>query len=238
MRIPYENDFTLIGTTDLDYSGDPAEVAATADEIQYLCELANGYFETQISPDDVVSTFSGVRPLFDDNSTNASKVTREYVLNLDTGEDGKAAPLLNIFGGKLTAYRQLSEKSVHKLMPHLSCDAADWTAQATLPGGDILNGDFDQFLSSLQQAYPWMAENLLHRYARQFGSRITEVLGDAKSVDDLGEYFGAGLYAAEVQYMMDNEWARVPEDVLWRRTRQGLLADNGTKEALDRFMIQ
>ena len=234
--IPYENDFTLIGTTDQEFRGDPSQVRATDAEINYLCDLANQYFRQQITPDDVLATFSGVRPLFDDKSGKASKVTREYVLDLDRGENNQAAPILNIFGGKLTAYRQLAEKSVNKLLPVLGCDKPDWTDEKQLPGGDIPDGDFAAFFHGLQKQYPWMDDKLLHRYARQFGTRISEVMQTANAVTDLGEYFGASLYAAEVRYLMDREWARTPEDILWRRTRQGLWADADTRAALERFM--
>ena len=234
--IPYEQDFTLIGTTDVDYKGDPAQVCATEDEISYLCNLANDYFAQQLTPNDVVSSFAGVRPLFDDNASNASKVTREYVLNVDAGESGKSAPVLNVFGGKLTAFRQLAEKSVNKLLPYLECDKQDWTEFEPLHGGDIPQGDFEQFLESLHTQYPWLDEQLLYRYARQFGSKVTDVLRDATKEEDLGEYLGAGLYAAEVRYMMENEWARIPEDVLWRRTRQGLHADEAVVSKLEAFM--
>ncbi len=234
--IPYENDFTLIGTTDLEYIGDPAEVRATDDEVAYLCTLTNDYFKQTISPSDVVSTFSGVRPLFDDESRNASKVTREYVLSLNQGNDGRGAPVLNIFGGKLTAFRLLSQKSVNLLMDALAQSGESWTETSVLPGGDIPDHDFEVYLDGLKQKYSWMDEQLLKRYARQFGSRIGDVIKDAKSQVGLGEYFGAGLYANEVRYLMEKEWAKYPEDILWRRTRQGLWADDETVDALARFM--
>lgn len=234
--IPYENDFTLIGTTDLEYFGDPGDVAATDDEIDYLCQLTNDYFNQTINPSDVVSTYSGVRPLFDDESSNASKVTREYVLSLNQGVDEKSAPVLNIFGGKLTAFRQLSEKSVTKIMDAIGIQSESWTANSVLPGGDIPDHDFETFFNVLKQQYSWMDERLLMRYARQFGSRISDVIKEADSVEGLGEYFGASLYENEVRYMMEKEWAKRPEDILWRRTRQGLWASDETVDLLTRFM--
>lgn len=234
--IPYENDFTLIGTTDLEYNGDPAEAAATDDEIAYLCRLTNDYFKQSISPSDVVSTFSGVRPLFDDESSNASKVTREYVLSLNQGVEDKQAPVLNIFGGKLTAFRQLSEKSVSKVMDALALPSECWTETSVLPGGDIPDQDFDRYLQTLKQQHPWVEDRLLKRYARQFGSRVSDVINDARNTEGLGEYFGADLYENEVRYLMDKEWATRPDDILWRRTRQGLWADQETIDRLTRFM--
>ncbi len=234
--IPYETDFTLIGTTDYEYKGDPANVKITESEINYLCELINNYFDKQISSQDVIGSYAGVRPLFDDESSNVSKVSREYVLSLNKGKGGDEAPILNIFGGKLTAYRQLSEKSINKLLPDLNCKTPDWTATTPLPGGDINGGGFDVFLSTVQGKYPWLDKALAFRYARQFGSRIDDVLQGVESKEGMGQYFGTDLYECEIRYMMQKEWAIKPDDILWRRTRQGLWADEDTVAALERFM--
>ncbi len=234
--IPYENDFTLIGTTDLEYDGDPAECAITESETRYLCDLINSYFEQQISPDDVISSYSGVRPLFEDESSNASKVSREYVLSLNKGESGEEPPILNIFGGKLTAYRQLAEKALKIISTEIGCNDKIWTNKVPLPGGDIENEDFEKFLWSLEQQYGWLPKALRKRYARQYGTRIHTLLQDYSSVEELGVYFGADLYECEVRYLMDFEWAIYPDDILYRRTRQGLMAEHSTRTSLENFM--
>ncbi len=234
--IPYEKEFTLVGTTDQEYNDDPNCAKISENEIDYLCDLINRYFRRQISPQDVVWTYSGVRPLFDDHSSNASRVTREYVLDLEEGEGENDPPLLNIFGGKLTSYRQLAEKSLNMLLPILNISAPDWTATQPLPGGDFSGQDFRKFFNELKSKYGWMDDRLLFRYARQFGSRIKDVLKNAGSIEELGQYFGAGLYEREVTYLIEKEWAKSAEDVLWRRTRQGLWAESDTSEALQKFM--
>ena len=236
--IPYERDFTLIGTTDVDYHDDPQNPRISEDETVYLCRLINDYFQQQISPDDVVSSFSGVRPLFDDASSSASKVTREYVLDLQRGPAGDGAPVLNIFGGKLTAYRQLAEKTLHKLLPAIGVRAEPWTASACLPGGDFESGDFEAFVAQCQSRWPELPAPLLRRYARQFGTRLDKLLEGVQTTADLGEDFGGEVYAAEVRYLQREEWARSAEDILWRRTRQGLHVPADAATKISQFLQQ
>ena len=227
--IPYEHDFTLIGTTDVNYEGDPAEVKISEEEVGYLCELVNGYFEKQVTPSDVVWTYSGVRPLYSDGSQDASKVTRDYVLKMDGGEG--EAPLLNIFGGKITTYRKLAEHAMQKLCGFLSVDDRPWTAKAALPGGDIPGADFDKFLAEVKKSYPWLPDQLAYRYARNYGTCLKRIVGDATSLEGLGEDLGENLYGAEMSYLVEQEWARTAEDVLWRRSKLGLhLSENTVKK--------
>ena len=223
--IPYQNDFTLIGTTDLEYKGDPGRVDIDSDEIAYLCAMANRYFTRQISAQDVVWTYSGVRPLLDDSAQNASAITRDYLL--ECNDDG--APLLNIWGGKITTYRKLAEEAMAILGPHLALNAPSWTAGAPLPGGDLEQAgqlvgryDFDAFLKSFCRDYPWLPQALATRYARCYGTRAKRMLAGAAQMADLGEQLAPGLYAAEARYLHAVEWARSAEDILWRRTKLGL----------------
>ncbi len=219
--IPYQGRFTLIGTTDIPYEGDPGQVAIDADEVAYLCEAVNRYFTKTTRPQDVVWTYSGVRPLYDDSAANPSAVTRDYVFDVVGGEDGEPV-LLSIFGGKITTYRRLAEHAMEKLQPHLPSDGAGWTGREPLPGGDMPGADFDAFLVDLARRYPGLPADLLRRYARAYGTRATRILGQAQSVADLGRDFGAGLHEAELAYLSRDEWAMTGEDVLWRRTKLGL----------------
>ena len=200
--IPYERDFSLIGTTDLPWTHDPGTVAITPDETLYLCESVSHWFERPVAPDDVVWSYAGVRPLHDDGATNASAVTRDYVLELDApaGE----APSLSVFGGKITTYRKLAEAALAKL----EITGALWTAGTPLPGGDIPDGDFARFVAELSAAYPFLPAPLVWRLARAYGTRATRILGTSKSLDDLGEDFGGYLTRAEVDYLVTQEFAR------------------------------
>jgi glycerol-3-phosphate dehydrogenase len=222
--IPYQGDFTLIGTTDIDYKGDPSRVKITEDETAYLCELATSYFKKPVTPDTVVWAYSGVRPLYGGESENASKVSRDYTLKLDDGPGH--APLLNIFGGKITTYRKLAEHALQIICKKLNRDDVSWTENAVLPGGD-LPGGFDVALDHYGQRYPWLPKTMLHRLLRAYGSKITVILADAGSLNDLGQHYGQGLYEAELQYLIDQEWAHDVEDVIWRRSKLGLrLSEN------------
>lgn len=213
--IPYEQEFTLIGTTDVEYQGDPGQVAIDDSEIGYLCEMSNRYFHSQISPADVLSTYSGVRPLLDDASDNASSVTRDYALEMDT----QGAPLLSVFGGKITTFRKLAEEAVDKLAPLLGNHQATWTADAPLPGGDMPGADFGRFLGDLTQRHPWLPAELAERWARAYGTRVAKLIGQANTLADLGAEILPGLYEAELQYLVDAEWATRSEDILWRRSK-------------------
>jgi len=228
--IPYEHEYTLIGTTDLDYDDDPAVVEITEDETRYLCDLANRFFKNKITAADIVWSYSGVRPLVDDDADDVSAVTRDYLLDLDT--DG--APLMSIFGGKITTFRKLAEEVVDKLAPVLGIDKPAWTSShAPLPGGDIDNADFNGFLTEFRQAHSWLPSDLARRYAHAYGTLAAELVGDAGGLADLGEDLGGGLYGAEVDYLVRREWARTAEDILWRRSKLGLHVSEGTVGRLE-----
>ncbi|MEM7443685.1 MAG: glycerol-3-phosphate dehydrogenase [Pseudomonadota bacterium] len=219
--IPYERNFTLIGTTDLVYQGDPAEVAISDEEVTYLCEAVSAYFENGPSPDQIVRTYAGVRPLYDDHSENPSAVTRDYVFDVEAPEGGAA--LLSIYGGKITTSRKLAEHAMEKLKPYLSDLKPTWTAGQTLPGGDIANADFDAFLANLKSQYSFLPDGLAWRYARLYGTLSDHILNGKTSLEDLGGMLGADLYEAEAQYLIKHEWAQTADDVLWRRTKLGLV---------------
>ncbi len=228
--IPYENDFTLIGTTDKPYEGDPSNPTIDPDETDYLCGSINRYFKTQIGPDDVVRSYSGVRPLFDDGHENASEVTRDYVLRLGGAEGGPQ--LLSAFGGKITTYRRLSEHALDKLKPFLPHMGEAWTADTPLPGGGLPNHDFEQFLATVVRRWPFLGEANARRMAHAYGTRIDRVLGDAVGADDLG----AGLMRREVDYLVRYEFARTTEDILWRRSKLGLHGGEPLKAAVDAYL--
>jgi glycerol-3-phosphate dehydrogenase len=223
--IPYERDFTLIGTTDRDFTGDPYEAAITPGEIAYLCEAASAYFVTPIAPADIVWTYAGVRGLVDDGATAAQAATRDYVLDVDAPPG--AAPMLTIFGGKITTYRRLAEQALAKLDPHLSpADGltAGWTGRAPLPGGDFATDAtaFAALVARLRSDFPFLDAAAAERYARAYGTRASAMLGGATSAADLGRDFGASLTEAEIAYLRRHEWADTAEDVLWRRSKLGL----------------
>ncbi|MDX3809081.1 glycerol-3-phosphate dehydrogenase [Bosea thiooxidans] len=235
--IPYEQDFTLIGTTDRDYHGDPTDVTATPEEIAYLCAAASEYFSKPVTPESVVWTYSGVRPLYDDGASKAQEATRDYVLTLDA-PDG-SAPLLSVFGGKITTYRRLAESALAKLAPLAPWAArAEWTMTGALPGGDFPVRGFDALVNELATTYPWLERRTATRLARSYGTRARDILDGAKNLADLGRHFGADLYAREVRYLMRAEWARHAQDVLWRRSKLGLRITPEEQEALDGFMQQ
>ncbi|HYZ61982.1 MAG TPA: glycerol-3-phosphate dehydrogenase, partial [Acetobacteraceae bacterium] len=235
--IPYETDFTLIGTTDRDYTGDPAEVRATADEVDYICRAASEYFVNPVTPDQVVWSYSGVRALYDDGASAAQEATRDYVLALDA-PDG-AAPALSVFGGKITTYRRLAEAALARLGPHLPAPSglgAGWTASAPLPGGDFPQLGFEDEVGHLRSRAPFLAASLARRLVRAYGTRAAAIVGAARSMADLGRDFGAGLTEAEVAYLQRQEWACGAADVVWRRSKLGLRMSPEQIEALDRFM--
>jgi glycerol-3-phosphate dehydrogenase len=222
--IPYETEFTLIGTTDVEFTGDPAQVDITAAEIEYLCGATNRYFTKQITPADVVWHFSGVRPLLEDeHADNPSSVTRDYRLDLDLAEPG--APLLSVFGGKITTFRVLAQEALDQLSKPLGIQAPDWTATAPLPGGDLPDGSFAIFLAALQARYRWLPAPLARRYARAYGSRAVGMLAALDRVEALGAELTPGLYEVEARFLVETEWARTTDDILWRRSKLGLHAD-------------
>lgn len=241
--IPYQDDFTLIGTTDVDFKGDPAKVKIDQDEIDYLCKLASGYFKKSVTSDDVVWTYSGVRPLYAGNGEggegqNASKVSRDYTLKLES-KDHKA-PALHVFGGKITTYRKLAEHALQIISKELGTKDSPWTADAVLPGGDFPNASYEAAFVSYAARYDWLDAVMLKRLLRAYGTRIEQIIGDAKAMGDLGKYYGHDLYEAEVRYLIDNEWVRDIDDLIWRRSKLGLrlsgeqVADLGERLAEDK----
>ncbi len=218
--IPYEQDFTLIGTTDVDFAGDPATVEISGAETEYLCGAVNEYFTASLAPSDVVWSYAGVRPLYDDGQVSAQKVTRDFVLEFDEPADGP--PLLNIFGGKITTYRHLAEEALKKLAGRFPKAGPPWTRGSTLPGGDMAWNGREPLARDLEQKYPWLGVSTIHRLARTYGTVARDILAGAARADELGLHFGAGLYQREVEHLVRNEWALTAEDVVWRRTKLGL----------------
>ena len=219
--IPYESDFTLIGTTDHDYDGNPDQAGITDQEIDYLCAAASEYFAEPVKREDVVWTYSGVRPLYDDGASAAQEATRDYVL-VGEGEANEGF-LINIFGGKITTFRRLSEAVLEKVEDRLGKRGESLTGKAKLPGGDFETTGFDDGLAKLKQEYPFLPGDLAFRLFRLYGTVANTILGSAKSLEDLGRNFGGDLYEAEVRHLVDNEWARSADDILWRRTKRGLV---------------
>jgi glycerol-3-phosphate dehydrogenase len=232
--IPYEQQFTLIGTTDVDYHGDPNAVGIEAHEIDYLCDIVNRYFTRQTGPADVAWSYSGVRPLLSDESSDPSAVTRDYALELDRDP----APLLSVFGGKITTYRKLAESAVDILAGELGSSAAGWTHGAKLPGGDLPGGSMSAFLRVVERRYSWLPVALRRRYAHAYGTRIQRVVGNSRSLADMGEELLPGLYEREVDYLCREEFARTVEDILWRRTKLGLHTRGADVGRLRAFLEQ
>ncbi len=238
--IPFEGEFTLVGTTDVEIGGDPGEARISAAEVDYLCTMINRYFRRQISPADVVWSYSGVRPLLDDGA-DASSVTRDYKLELDA----EGPPLLSVWGGKITTYRALAEEAVDMLARPLAIGQGGWTAAAPLPGGDLgtvveASGDpmedFERFCTLQGQRRPWLPAALVRRYARAYGTRMERMLGNAASLPQLGEEVLPGLYAAELEYLIRQEWAQTAEDILWRRSKLGLHLPADAGDRLTRWL--
>lgn len=229
--IPYEGDFTLIGTTDRDFEGSPDNMHITAEEITYLCEAASEYFARGVTPDDVVWSYSGVRPLYDDGASKAQEATRDYVIKVD-GE-GRDGALINIFGGKITTYRRLAESVLEKIEEALGARGAAWTAGATLPGGDFPVLGFEALIAQLKKETPHVADATIRRLARNYGTRARKIL---RPTGGLGRIFGADLGENEVDYLMDQEWARNADDILWRRSKLGLKIGDDGRDALSAYM--
>ena len=236
--IPYEERFTLIGTTDVEFEGDPAQVRIDPAEVRYLCDTVNRYFSRQIAPQDAVWSYSGVRPLLDDRSGDASKVTRDYSLELDV----RPLPMLSVFGGKITTYRRLAETAVDQLIPVIGRRGGHWTAGAFLPGGDFARSGlrkgaqpagFAAFLRSVERRYPWLPQPLRTRLARAYGTRIERLIGDATH---LGEEVLPGLHEREISYLRTQEWACTAEDILWRRSKLGLHLQADAQRRLDEWL--
>jgi glycerol-3-phosphate dehydrogenase len=218
---PYEGDHALIGTTDIPHDGSADSVQADASEVKYLLDCVNRYFAKSLRTDDVLYTFSGVRPLYDDKAANPSAVTRDYVFDVNES-DSNDCPLLSIFGGKITTYRKLAEHALEKLNPYYPAMQTAWTRSAPLPGGDIKNADFDSYLAELKKTYHWLDADTLYHLARHYGERIGQIIGKATSTEQLGQQFGPCFYEAEARYMQQHEWAHEPDDFLQRRSKHGL----------------
>ncbi len=231
--IPYERDFTLIGTTDRDHA-DPAQKPVCTDgERDYLLAFASQYFDRPVTPADVVWTYSGVRPLYDDGASSATAATRDYVLSLDEGRDENGAAALHVFGGKITTYRRLAEAALDRLAPHLPRHGAAWTAGAPLPGGDFAVDGFDALVDRLRRDHPFLDADWARRLARAYGTEAAALLSGARTAADLGTDFGATVTAAELDWAIDREWVRTAEDFLWRRTKLGLVTDAGQTARID-----
>jgi glycerol-3-phosphate dehydrogenase len=229
--IPYETDFTLIGTTDQEHTDLTEKPRATEAEQEYLCSFASQYFRKPVTRDMVVWTYSGVRPLYDDGAKSATAATRDYVLSLDT----TGAPLLNVFGGKITTYRRLAEHALQKLVP-LVGGSGDWTAGVPMPGGDFKVADRDRLVADMRRDFPFLTERWALRLIRAYGTEARVVLGTARAASDLGRDFGATLTEAELRWLMTREWARTAEDVVWRRSKLGLRLSPAEVRAIDDWM--
>jgi glycerol-3-phosphate dehydrogenase len=232
--IPYERDLTLIGTTDEDFKGDLAAPTADPNEIMYLCRAASVYFRNPVTPDQVVHAYAGVRQLYDDGARRAKDLTREYVLDLEGGRSG-SAPLLTVYGGKITTYRRLAEVALKRLAPYFKLDAP-WTHDAPLPGGDFPYDGVEALTARTRGLWPFLTEANARRLVHAYGTRLDRILGDARTPDALGEWFGEELTAAEVRYLVRHEFAETADDVLWRRSKLGLRVGAEAVALLTRFM--
>jgi glycerol-3-phosphate dehydrogenase len=229
--IPYEECFTLIGTTDVPYAGDVRDVRVSDAEVEYLCESVNRYFKRTVQPADVVWRYAGVRALYNDHAAPAQAVTRDYDLELERAAVG--APLLSVIGGKLSTYRSLAEAALEKLQPLVGGSPRSWTGGSPLPGGDLPGGELEPFLDEALRRWPFLPPPVARRMAHAYGTRMERIVGDAGSFDSLGEHFGAGLTAAEVDYLRAHEWAAAPDDILWRRSKLGLHVPSSAVERLE-----
>lgn len=230
--IPYEREFTLVGTTDVLFKDDPNTVAISDEEKTYICDAINEYLRHDVTPDDAVWDYSGVRPLYDDHRSDNSTVTRDYVFDLDESD---GAPILSIFGGKITTYRKLAEHALQKLG---LAEGESWTGRTPLPGGDIDPARFDTFFAESMAKYPWFGPEGVRRLCRAYGTRIDAILGGANGLEDLGEHMGGDLYEAELRYLVKHEFARDAEDVLWRRSKLGLHLDKAAQERVAAWFVK
>lgn len=230
--IPYEEQFSLIGTTDVDYQGDPSKATISLEETDYLLAIVNQYFRRQLTAGDVVWNYSGVRPLIEEDGKDAKEVSRDYSFEVDEPQ-GKA-PLISVFGGKITTYRKLAEAATNRLCEYFPRSSMPWTRQAVLPGGNFTSQK--ALATSLLHRYPWLPDTLARRLVRTYGTLAFKVIGDSNSFEDMGPCFAADLTAREVDYLVENEWARSAEDILWRRTKQGLFASPEQTRSLEQYL--
>jgi glycerol-3-phosphate dehydrogenase len=233
--IPYEGEYSLIGTTDEDYEADPSDVRISAGEIDYLCAAASEYFARPVRSEDVVWSYSGVRPLFADGARKAQETTRDYTLKTFGG--GNEAPIINVIGGKLTTYRKLAESALDRIAGFIGAKGRSWTGSVPLPGGNFSPQGYPDVVAALKRDYPFLDIAYARRLVRLYGTLAVKILGPAKSYSDLGRHFGDDLYEAEVIYLIDKEWARTADDLLWRRTKRGLHASVIDVGALEVFML-
>jgi len=231
--IPYLEHFTIIGTTDREYTGDPAKVAITEGETDYLLKIVNEHFKKQLSRDDIIRTYSGVRPLCNDESDNPSAITRDYTLSLSGGVE--EAPILSVFGGKLTTYRKLAESAMQQLAPFFTQMRPGWTAKTSLPGGEDMTTPA-ALAVELQQRYAWLPAEIAKRWAITYGSRSWRIVEGAQGLNDMGEHLGGGLYSREVDYLCSAEWAIQADDILWRRTKLGLFTSSQEQQNVQAYL--
>jgi glycerol-3-phosphate dehydrogenase len=232
--LPYERDYTLIGTTDVPFYDDPRGVKISPVETEYLCKAVSTWLAKPVTPADVVWSYAGVRPLYDDGSESASAVTRDYVLEVD--DQSGTTPVLSVFGGKITTYRRLAEHALDKLAPYFPRMTPAWTHTAPLPGGDLGAAGFDAFFADLQRQLPFVPPEHLRAMARRHGSRVTAMLAGCHAIDDLGTHFGKGLYAREIDWLVRQEWAMSADDILFRRTKFGLHLDADARAEVARYL--
>ncbi|MCF6301609.1 MAG: glycerol-3-phosphate dehydrogenase [Devosiaceae bacterium] len=231
--IPYEDEFTLIGTTDEDYEGDPGKVEISKEEISYLCAAASEYFAAPVVEDQVVWSYSAVRPLLDDGASKAQEATREYVLTVQNKE---SAPNISVYGGKLTTYRKLAESVLEKIGEVFEVRGKPWTADVALPGGDFPPNGYSDQVAKLSRKYPFLKPRHARRLVRLYGTLASKILGNATQISDLGRPFGEDLYGVEVDYLIENEWAKTSQDILWRRTKRGLWMRKDQIQVLEKYI--
>ncbi|GAA0420346.1 glycerol-3-phosphate dehydrogenase [Cocleimonas flava] len=234
--LPYENDYTLIGTTDHDFKGDPINAKITDSEVSYLCSAASEYFEKPIKIEDIVWSYSGVRPLYDDGATEAQEATRDYVLRVDgKGDEPK---VVNVFGGKITTYRRLAESMLEKIEDLIGSRKESWTADSSLPGGDFAVSDYDLLVTKLKAEFPFIEESLAQRLIRSYGTKAWVLMDGAVKLEDMGRDFGGSLTEREVMYLIQHEWAETAEDIVWRRSKLGIRLSGQEVKELDSWLQQ
>lgn len=232
--IPYLDKFSLIGTTDINYEGDLKNITISEQEVHYLCDVVNRYFTINLRPSDIIDSYSGVRPLINSHHANPAKLSRDYLLEI-SDLDNKL-PLLSVFGGKITTYRKLAETALNKLQKYFPKMCGSWNANTKLPGGDIPEQDFQLFIKNCVERYAHLNEQLVIRYAKQYGTNIHKLLDEITCVQQLGHHFGCGLYAIEVAYLIHNEWVKTAEDILWRRTKLGYWFSTANCAELEKYI--
>ena len=231
--IPYEEDFTLIGTTDADHGAPDVKPECSAEESDYLIDFANGYFEQNLSAEDIVWTYSGVRPLYNDGASSATAATREYVLRVNTSVGG---PVLNVFGGKITTYRRLAESALELIDTEFNRETEKWTAGASMPGGDFPFNGVGDLRRQLAKMLPFLEDRTIRRLIRQYGTEAQAIFSGVSSPEDLGQDFGKGVFQRELDWAIENEWVRRGDDFIWRRSKLGLVLDEGSQSAIDAYI--